>query len=743
MAQEDEIHKLLEEGFDAFQRGKYEQAYVKLESALQKDPSPELLYAWIEKIGRDQILKMMWSKNENLRNTALRILEASKPRKTDYIKIEIDKLPKYLEDLRSEDTNTFYLASFHLTRIGSLAAKDLIRFLAEPGSELVRSRAISVLVKIGREIVPALTQTLKAESELLRQNAAITLGHIGDRRAIAALKRIMERDKSKEVKKVARESLGKILNPIKKELNLADLKGASHYYIDLAKQYIEHHPSVIPATQRNYLLWEWDTTRQELIQREVPGVVYYELLAQQASLDCLELVEGDQTAWALLVYSTIAQETKASAALAACEEGVRKGLLDPKDAESLKQYVESLDQAKIQVRTAGKSSLYKALDLALQLKQSMVAEQCLDLLREFACARELPPPVGPQDITPEIRRKYFGYPLIKALTYPEKRVRYLAAEVMTRLNPKQKKLGMELVMPNLLDAIREESIRIALIIHPAEKESDQAWINNFKRMLVEMNLHTVVATKGKEGVARSKQYPPKDLIFLYSDLANQTYFIEDLGRGQAVETVLDALKSDLRTSGIPIYMICKDQQDLNQQQSIYEGKIQQYILHSIDRDTLSALLKDTFKEDKVPRIKAEKMARRAIDALTTLSAHNTLYPYLEAARALIEFLNPDVPKDNSLRLPAIQALGQFETPQALGVLTKLLLDPSPDIHIASLKAIARIMRASPQTPSRELLDALKKGLKHQDIQVQKLSAEILGHAILAPKQRLEFQRGNR
>ena len=75
---EDEIRKLLEDGMDAYKRGKYEDAYTKLETALQRHPNSTLIYAFIQRVGHDLIASMLNAEDEKLRNTGKRLIELGK-----------------------------------------------------------------------------------------------------------------------------------------------------------------------------------------------------------------------------------------------------------------------------------------------------------------------------------------------------------------------------------------------------------------------------------------------------------------------------------------------------------------------------------------------------------------------------------------------------------------------------------------------------------------------------------------
>ncbi len=106
-----------------------------------------------------------------------------------------------------EDGEMRFYAAEALVEIGEEAAHDLVAALGD--GDLTKGPA-SVLVRIGEPAVPYVLEALDHDKASVRKAAVWTLGTIGDRRALPALKRIAESDPDEVVKAMSQVSLAVI-----------------------------------------------------------------------------------------------------------------------------------------------------------------------------------------------------------------------------------------------------------------------------------------------------------------------------------------------------------------------------------------------------------------------------------------------------------------------------------------------------------------------------------------------------
>ena len=94
----DDARKLLNDGVDLYKRGKYAEAYTKFEQAFQKQPSNDLVYAFIQRAGTDVVTSMMTAPDEKMKAVGYRLFELSKP--GERVRKGRAEVMKYIEDLK-------------------------------------------------------------------------------------------------------------------------------------------------------------------------------------------------------------------------------------------------------------------------------------------------------------------------------------------------------------------------------------------------------------------------------------------------------------------------------------------------------------------------------------------------------------------------------------------------------------------------------------------------------------------
>src|SRR6266850_8114486 len=120
----DDVRKILNDGMDLYKRGKYAEAASKFEEAFQKQPSSDIVYAFVQRAGADAVASMMTSKEEKIRNAGYRLFELSKPA-GDRIRKGKDVILKYIENLRDPELAVQQSAN-ETPEVKKLAAEALI-----------------------------------------------------------------------------------------------------------------------------------------------------------------------------------------------------------------------------------------------------------------------------------------------------------------------------------------------------------------------------------------------------------------------------------------------------------------------------------------------------------------------------------------------------------------------------------------------------------------------------------------
>lgn len=794
----DKVRAALQEGMDLYKRGKYQESSSKFEEAFQMKPDSDQVYAFMKRAGDDIVAGMMNSPDRKMQDVGRRLFELAKP--GEPLREKKDVVLKYIEDMKSDQHEIWRNAFWHLKNFGPYCVRFVLPALGNSLEDKYRSRIILLMTEIGVDGSLAVVEAMDSKNDVLRQNCAIILGNVKDERAIPALKWAVENPNEKaEVKKFANEALRKII----RTKDAAQWRKATDYYYELALKYYYSHSSVIYSWQRAYLVWKWDAEKDVLTERKVARFAYNEQLAEEALFDLLALDPNykDSTglsAWSLLACVEFAQALEARATVDAAVDALKVAELDKAGLLKLLGETEGMNDAAIadlkgkiegagsdmdvqkvvvdywkklkQAKTLrtnvvgqvpGKRAIYEALSRSLTDGNYLVAKACIDTIAEMGRAEDLPAPKPSPDAQKDAEAEAkaaeeakgadgtMGFPLIEALTNEDKRVRYAAARAMVALNPQRRKEAMELVIPNLIDALGEQGVRVALVIYDIQDDNDRNFINTFRKTLLSINLFPVIAASGSEGIIKAKQFPTEDIIFVQKKICSQVYFREADTRKPIVETVFDTLRDDVRTKNIPRIVLGDTPQDVADAAKEYLEKGTAYAVIGKDADKLG--LQDLLsKAFDLPEAKqdakdlADEIARDAAETLASIDPSNTLYPYRDAVDALIKTVAPDPLREDFIRIPSARALGRYGDQKAIDVLAKVVDDKDADgekaarqkdVRLASGKALSEIFRKTGVSPVKEVFEALVKNIKDGDYDIEFACGEAIGNATLSAEQR--------
>ncbi|HLY73490.1 MAG TPA: HEAT repeat domain-containing protein [Planctomycetota bacterium] len=802
----DKVRQLLGEGTDLYKKGKWAEASSKFEEAFQLKPSSDQVYAFIKRAGEDMIGRMMNDPDRKIQDVARRLMELAKP--GEPLREGKAVVLKYIEDLKAEDHAVWRNAFWHLKNFGPWAVRFLMPAMADQQQDRYRSRVMLLFTEMGIDCSLAVVEALDSKNPFVRQNAAIVLGNIKDERAIPALKRVSEdANEPAEVKKFANEALLKII----RGKDPAQWKKATDYYYELATKYYYSHSSVIHSFQRHYLIWKWDVEKDILTERKVARMSYNEQLAEEALFDLLALDPNytdkatSLSAWSLLACVHFAEALESKAAVEAALQALRYDEIDKPGLSRLIRDIEGLSDASVKDLSGkidaaatvadvekllneyfakqakiiranvmgelpGKRYIYEALARSLADGNYLVAKSCLDTIREMGRPEDLPsPPLPPEAQGKEEAQPAagtgsassvsgtMGYPLIEALTNEDKRVRYAAANAMVAINPQRRKLGMELVVPNLIDALGEQGVRVALVIYEVQDDNDRNFVNGFRKLLTSINVFPVMVTSGSEGIIKAKQFPTQDVVIIQKKICGQVYFKESDTKKEIVETVFDTLRDDVRTKSIARIVLGDNAGEVEaaNKEFLEKGTAQGVVgkdVHKLDLQAMFDKIFDSDKAKKDAKDRANDIAKDAAETLASIDPTNTLYPYRDAVEALIKTVSPEILREDFIRIPAARALGRFGDQRAVDVLAKVVSDKDADAERAARqkgvrwqcsKALSQIFKSTGITPASEVFEVLKKNTKDGDYDIEFTCAEALGNATLTNPQRLDLSKFRR
>lgn len=302
-----------------------------------------------------------------------------------------------------------------LRNAGEYAIPYMLDALADAARKDEIPNITAALPQIGRDAIRPLVAALQTEDVAIKAEIIRALGKLSYTQSLAYLKYIAENDEAAELRQLAEYSI--------KQVDPASLKvSAAELFYKLAESYYYHRDSLAPAEDADFAnIWFWNQTSGRLDRREVDRGNFYELMAMR----CCE--------WALKADPNIG---KAIALwLAAFFKAESTGLAQPDYFHAT--HADAFTYA----TTAGPEYLHEALLRAVKDKDAYIALGLVEALATTAGERSLLFRLGTEQ------------PLVDALSFDDRAVRYSAAVAIAAAGPTIDFDESILVVENLADAI--------------------------------------------------------------------------------------------------------------------------------------------------------------------------------------------------------------------------------------------------------------------------------------------------
>jgi HEAT repeat protein len=303
------------------------------------------------------------------------------------------------------------------------AGEYSVPFLLDAMTEVMRDPAakdelaamIEALPQIGQPAIRPLAAALQTNNDQVRAEIIRALGSIGYPQALPYLKYVVEYDPSAELRALATGSLRKI------DARAVNSPAAALFF-QLAEQYYYHRESLTPPEGVPIAnIWFWDSDVGGLVRVEVAREYFHELMAMR----CCE-------------WSLKAQEQFGPAIglwLAAFFKAESAGI--PMPEYFGKEHASAL----VYATTSGPEYLHQALGRAINDGNVAVALGAVEALATTAGERSLMYTLGPSQ------------PLLQALAFPDRSVRYSAAIAIGNAGPRQPFTESAVVVQNLAEAL--------------------------------------------------------------------------------------------------------------------------------------------------------------------------------------------------------------------------------------------------------------------------------------------------
>jgi len=307
-----------------------------------------------------------------------------------------------------------------LRNAGEYAIPFMLDAMADRSRENELTYIVRALPQIGRDAIRPLTAALQTENVPLKAQIITALGKIGYPQSQAYLKYVIENEDSAELRAMAQESISQI-NP-----DMLQAPAAQLFY-ELSEKYYYHAQSLAPAQDAAFAnVWFWDSDAGKLVREEVDKSYFNELMAMRTCEWALKADAGFGSAIGLWLASFFKAESA----------GVEKmpAYFGERHADAL-----------VYATTAGVEYLHQALARAVKDNNAHVALGVIEALATTAGEKSLLYQMGPSQ------------PLLQALSFNDRMVRYSAAIAIGTAGPKEGFAENNLVVANLAEALGQSS----------------------------------------------------------------------------------------------------------------------------------------------------------------------------------------------------------------------------------------------------------------------------------------------
>jgi len=283
---------------------------------------------------------------------------------------------------------------------------------------------IWALPQIGRPAIRPLVAALQTENAPLKAEIIKALGKIGYPQSLAYLQYVVEKDNSPELRNLAGGSIRQI------DRTAARVPAAVLFF-RLAEQYYYQAQSLAPAEDAGFgNIWFWDSAAGRLTREEVDKNYFNELMAMRACEWALKTDPGFGQAIGLWLAAFLKAEAAGAARM--------PSYFGDKHADAL-----------VYATTAGPEYLHQALARAIKDKNADVALGAVEALATTAGEKSLFYTLGP------------AQPLLQALSFNDRAVRYSAAIAVAEAGPRQGFAESKLVTASLADALGQNAEMIS------------------------------------------------------------------------------------------------------------------------------------------------------------------------------------------------------------------------------------------------------------------------------------------
>ncbi len=595
--------------------------------------------------------------------------------------------------LLSGHIRQYATGSDRLKASGEYAVPQLVRRLADPATTpLLRDRIATVLPQMGKDVVRPLSEALVVGEPTAREIIAQSLGQIGYWHAAPYLRAMLDNpDELDRVKNAARASLIAVTG----RRDAAQTPVAGYFY-QLGRKYYAGEDSVQPdARFAKANIWYWQDGLG-LDYKEAPRSIFLDIYAMRSARQTLISDQSFSPAVALWLQANLRKEANLPA-----------GEIDPtRGDEQMGAYAYA--------KAAGAKYMQEVLANALVATETEVVKGAIAALADTAGASNL--------VTGDVT----GSPLVAAMTYPALRVRLMAGEAMASALPTDPFTGSELVIPTLVEAIRQTGRKTVLLIEPEINT-----LNKHKDMIRRAGFEVVDASNLAAAMGTIEAATGIDLIVLSTEVT-----------APGVEEALAMIRQTPRLTLLPVMLTAADG-NMVVAKRVVRNQPMVNIVEAADLDLdgmaagLAVAVAAGVGAEPMSAEEATDWALRASASLRDLGrTRTTVFNLLRAEKALIDAL---ADKRDALKVAAARALAVVPSGTAQQAIVALAgSSVGQSVRIAAYQAAAENVRQIGRQLTDQQAEAVVNVVKADASQaIRDAASELLG-ALNLPSEQIKL-----
>ncbi|MFW6061665.1 MAG: HEAT repeat domain-containing protein, partial [Planctomycetota bacterium] len=532
----------------------------------------------------------------------------------------------------------YVLARQRLQRSGEYALPQLIQTLSdEDTSHAVRARIVAVLPELGREAVRGLSAALQSDNATVVQYVAAALGRIGYPHAAPRLRETLERDDLPQAsRRVVRDALVAVAGR-----DALDKSPAELYYQFAERYYYDAESLAADPRYDEANVWYWRPDLG-LVFQAVPRPIFNEVYAMRYARRALEHDSNYYPAVPLWLAAVVQKEID----LPGGATDPTVGRSDPK--------------ASYYVLASSPRYLQSVLSRALDDENAELAFRVIEGLAETAGAGSLVEPVAGG-----------AQPLVQAMGFADREVRFLAALALARALPENEFTGKQIVVTVLNEALRQTGQRRALLVVP-----DQDLRNRLQDML-RQDYEVVTVPDAAAGVSAATEGAGVDVAVLGST-ADVLGFVRTVRQMPA----MSGLPVVVAGTTSPIQALARDDQRVVLTTTRPEpSDLQEALDQALQRGAGEPLGSDA----------AATWAIRSAEAIEQLGrTNNTVFDLQRTESALTAAVGGE---NAQVQVAAADALAVINTPSAQRAIATLAVEGQDQgVRIGAFNALSASLR---------------------------------------------------